>query len=110
MGFLIDLRFFKFVRDLYALVTGSVGRLKMEIDEGIFNDILTTLNHARIFIDSRQRMHRDGVRLYDKLVSLLEPIASQQASSTDACLPCPACGKMVDIKIDNNGNVSGKHR
>ncbi len=32
----------------------------------ILKETSITLNHARIFIDSRQRMHKDGIVLYDE--------------------------------------------
>ena len=36
------------------------------------NEILTTLKHARVFITTREKMHKTGVELYDKLIEKLE--------------------------------------
>jgi len=38
----------------------------------VIDEILTTLRHARTFITSRQKMHFDGVTLYDELIKNLK--------------------------------------
>ena len=38
----------------------------------ILTEILSTLEHARIFITSREKMHKDGVKLYDELIDRLK--------------------------------------
>jgi len=47
----------------------------IEIPEKLFEDIMVTMRHARVFITSREKMHFTGVRLLDELVSSLEEIA-----------------------------------
>ena len=34
-----------------------------------FDELITTLEHARKFITSRQKMHESGVELYDECIS-----------------------------------------
>ena len=66
----------------------------MEISYELLNDIITTLYHARTFITSRQKMHKTGVELYDKLYSTLKSIASQHITPADPQM--------------THGSVSGK--
>jgi len=42
------------------------------IPEAVIDEILTTLNHARTFIASREKMHPDGIKLYDGLTKNLK--------------------------------------
>ena len=42
------------------------------IPKDTFQEIIDTLEHARVFITSRQKMHKTGVSLYDKLISNLK--------------------------------------
>ena len=39
--------------------------------DGDRHEIVTTLRHARTFIVSREKMHPDGVKLYDELLAHL---------------------------------------
>ena len=36
-----------------------------------------TLTHARTFITSRQKMHKDGIKLYDEQLAELEQIVTE---------------------------------
>jgi hypothetical protein len=36
------------------------------------DEVLVTLKHARTFITSREKMHPDGVKLYDELLANLK--------------------------------------
>jgi hypothetical protein len=39
------------------------------IPQSVINNIISTLKHARIFISSREKMHPDGIKLYDELLN-----------------------------------------
>ncbi|SEE52805.1 hypothetical protein [Bradyrhizobium lablabi] len=43
------------------------GELSPKAPDDLLGEIWCTLNHARIFIISREKMHPDGVKLYDEL-------------------------------------------
>jgi hypothetical protein len=38
----------------------------------MITEIITTMRHAQAFISSKQKMHADGIELYDKLLKGLE--------------------------------------
>lgn len=38
----------------------------------LLDELLVTLKHARTFITTRQKMHPDGVELYDEIIQALE--------------------------------------
>ncbi len=40
----------------------------------LLREALITLNHARIFIATREKMHPTGIALYDDLVSQIEEV------------------------------------
>ena len=40
-------------------------------------EIYHTMRHARTFITSRERMHPDGVRLYDEMLGKIEDIVTK---------------------------------
>jgi hypothetical protein len=42
------------------------------LNGALLDELLVTLKHARTFITSRQKMHPDGVELYDDLILTLE--------------------------------------
>jgi hypothetical protein len=44
------------------------------LDREVLRDILTTMRHALLFIKSRQKMHKDGVRLHEEVIRKLERI------------------------------------
>ena len=46
-------------------------RLSNRLD-GLVGDVISTLEHARIFITTRQKMHKDGVEQFDKLITKLK--------------------------------------
>jgi hypothetical protein len=39
--------------------------------DDLFQEILVTLKHARIFICTREKMHPEGIRQYDALIDRL---------------------------------------
>jgi hypothetical protein len=49
----------------------------------ILQETLTTLRHARTFITSREKMHPDGVQLYDKLYFALAAHVNHSQEGTD---------------------------
>jgi len=50
----------------------------------MFNEIMSTMKHARIFITSREKMQPVGVNLYDTLLIALHTYTSQQSIEADA--------------------------
>lgn len=38
----------------------------------LLHEALVTLNHARVFISSREKMHPTGISLYDELIEKIE--------------------------------------
>ena len=42
------------------------------INGELLDELLLTLKHARTFITTREKMHPDGVELYDELILKLE--------------------------------------
>lgn len=42
--------------------------------DGALEDALVTLRHARVFVTSREKMHPDGVKLYDELIDRLSAL------------------------------------
>ncbi len=40
----------------------------MEISKELFKEIYSMLNHAEVFIQTREKMHPDGVILYTELL------------------------------------------
>jgi hypothetical protein len=70
----------------------------------VFNDILTVLKHAVIFISSRQKMHEDGIKLHTDLIHYLEKNASQPVIQTDAKLRCDLCGRREIEPFDEGDN------
>lgn len=51
----------------YYKMLSEIERLRKELKE-----TLITLKHARVFIDSRLKMHKDGVLLYDEWLDRLQ--------------------------------------
>ena len=46
----------------------------IKISPYVFDDILVTMKHALVFIATRQKMHEDGIKLYQKLLRNLESL------------------------------------
>ena len=46
----------------------------------MLDDIITTLQHARIFITTREKMNPAGVQLYDELIDRLVEIKKGNAA------------------------------
>ena len=44
------------------------------LEKVIVDEIIATLNHARTFVTSQQKMHPNGVLLYDQLIESLEDL------------------------------------
>lgn len=42
----------------------------------LIEEIYHTLKHARTFIGSREKMHPEGIQLYDELLSKVEDIVT----------------------------------
>ncbi|MGF6434365.1 hypothetical protein ABIE91_009585 [Bradyrhizobium elkanii] len=53
----------------------------------LLREALITLNHARVFISTREKMHPIGVGLYDDLVEQIETSLGIPASSEEALKP-----------------------
>jgi len=47
------------------------------IPMNMIEEIYHTMRHARTFIASREKMHPDGVKLYDELLETIENIITQ---------------------------------
>lgn len=45
---------------------------ELTTQRALLRDALTTLNHARVFITTREKMHPTGISLYDELVRQIE--------------------------------------
>ena len=45
--------------------------------QSLIEEIYHTMRHAQTFITSREKMHDDGVKLYDELLSKLEDIVTR---------------------------------
>jgi hypothetical protein len=50
----------------------------------LLHDLLVMMNHARIFIASRQMMHPDGIKLWDDLFNRLAALDAAPPSAIDA--------------------------
>ena len=46
----------------------------LTIPKSVLFNIIITMNHASIFITSREKMHPTGISLYDELLSNLEEL------------------------------------
>ena len=44
------------------------------LEKAIIDEIIVTLKHSRTFVTSRQKMHPNGVLLYDQLIESLEDL------------------------------------
>ena len=51
---------------------------EVKLPKEIIDEIIVIMNHARIFITSREKMHPTGIDLYYNLLSKLEELASTQ--------------------------------
>ena len=40
--------------------------------DGLVGGVVSTLEHARVFITTRQKMHKDGVGQFDELITKLK--------------------------------------
>ena len=49
----------------------------IKITPYVLDDIIVTMRHALVFISSRQKMHEDGIKLYQELLSNLEGLKSK---------------------------------
>uniref|UniRef100_A0A6M3Y6M5 Uncharacterized protein n=1 Tax=viral metagenome TaxID=1070528 RepID=A0A6M3Y6M5_9ZZZZ len=64
----------------------------------VFDEILVTMAHAQIFIKTRQKMHPDGIALYEELFISLDKYASRQVSGvgqTEGMQNCGICGQLI---------------
>ncbi len=52
------------------------------VDEGLLTDVKVTLSHGRTFITSREKMHPDGVKLWDELLAKVEAALSRPPEPT----------------------------
>ena len=50
----------------------------IKLSPHVFNEIITTLKHARIFISTRQKMHPDGIKLHEDLITNLEDLGKEK--------------------------------
>ena len=67
---------------------------EITIPKTVFDNILNTLKHAEVFIRTREKMHPDGVYLYNDLISSLKKVASQSCVAADAESRCEFCGEI----------------
>lgn len=67
--------------------------------DDLFGEIWCTLNHARIFIVSREKMHPDGVKLYDELRAKIEAIVAPN-SPKPACPPETADEQYARMRVE----------
>lgn len=51
-------------------------------DITLIDEIWHTMKHARVFIDSKQKMHSDGINLYDELLKKLDEIVNSPKMAT----------------------------
>jgi len=58
----------------------------------VFDEILVTMAHAQVVIKTRQKMHPDGIALYEELFISLDKYASQQVSGVDRSTQAQFCG------------------
>ena len=72
------------------------------IPADLLQETLTTLRHARTFITSRERMHADGVKLYDELYAALS--ARRPAGEWDFV---PIKGPAVDAVERRDPSILG---
>ncbi|MDZ7832804.1 MAG: hypothetical protein U5L07_13700 [Desulfobacterales bacterium] len=79
------------------------------ITDEVFDEILNTLKHARVFISSRQKMHPDGIKLHEDLIAYLEN-ASQPSNSADADEFCECGSNMGWDELGNWACLSDNHR
>lgn len=67
------------------LITEWNTRATPEDHQTLVEDAVVTLNHARVFITSRQKMHPDGVKLYDELIERLCGTPSDLGRNNTTC-------------------------
>lgn len=61
----------------------------------VLDEALVTLSHARLFVTSPQKMHPDGVKLYDELIDRLKGLEQKYAGF--ACgQPANTCGPLTE--------------
>lgn len=50
----------------------------IKLSPHVLSEIITTLKHAQIFISSRQKMHHDGIKLHEDLITNLEDLGKEE--------------------------------
>jgi len=48
------------------------------MNKDTLKDVVLTLRHARLFISTRQKMHKSGIELYDELLEQLNKLLAEQ--------------------------------
>ena len=57
---------------------------ELTTQRALLRDALVTLNHARVFISTREKMHPVGIGLYDDLVRQIEDAVGPTSSLLSA--------------------------
>ena len=83
----------------------------MEITTELFDEIIVTMGHARLFINTREKMHPTGINLYDNLLERLNKEDWRNQSNFCKCGQVKHVGfdKCVDCLNDNQVNSTCPH-
>ena len=49
----------------------------VDISGIMLGEIITALKHVRIFISTKQKMHPDGIKLHEELITFLEDLGKE---------------------------------
>lgn len=75
--------------------TKHVDRKRLEL---LLRETKTTLNHARVFISTREKMHPAGIVLYDELISQIEQVLVEVELARQRHAETGQIVQVVDLK------------